>query len=584
MNVDSSSNLNDTNNSIGQLNDTKNSVINSSIGFIIPPQDVQKIIVKTAEWIVKKGESFLEKLKSKKQFPFIESNHFYYEFYRRVLILVENEIRDSGSVQSRIGQEFLDKIMSQNEQDEVSTTQNVVSTISNDKTNVSPDISTKQTNGFQVPVAPPLPNQSTLQNSQQNFNSNISTLTKDNFPTAKENGALNQSVSVDKESLQKIQALAQKDEKVDDASKLLQLFTTQTKKYRSQPTEDPFPKTFMIDIPKDLTEMQLEIIKTTAIYVAKNGIQFLGAISGKHANNPIFEFTKLSHQHFSFFSKLCEIYKKLIRPSDKLRTEILFMAEENNKFEVLQKIYEKAEWDMIQNERIRREKERKKEEQEAMLKVDWQDFIVVETIDFDPEETKNLIVEIDEGFPSLTNQFMEDANTSIFNNEYNSADHSLENNTTEGEKEFIYTSEDNEYSSQLSHPSQITEDRKFVNIGGKTIPLKKYYSRNIDSVEKTSEIKYVKNEDGTLIPISELQQHMKISLIHPQWKEQKKKEQEKFETTNLASNAEIAESLVLLQSHIESHSNNQLENEQDANQTNWKEVTEPPRKRAKGDT
>jgi len=340
----------------------------------------------------------------------------------------------------------------------------------------------------------------------------------------------------------------------------------------SQPIEDPFPFHFDLRIPKDINEMQLEIIKTTARYVAKNGMQFLGAIAGKHAANPLFDFTKLSHQHFSFFNKLVEVYKKLMMPSKKMMNDLKFMADANNRMKLLDRMHEKAEWDMIQMEKRRRERERRKEEQEAMNTVDWQDFVVVATVDFDPEETHQLIVENDEDLEYKAQVAL--AQESDEHPQVIAASSTIHDAIDKSKVDRAETSLKAQDAEQKSEDQQ-----NYVQIGSKRVPIRKGVARRSShpDAERPSEVKYVKDElTGKLILVDEVKQHMRVSLINPQWQEQKKKELEKFQTTNLASNTEMAESLMNLAS-----ARSDIIMQEDGTDADGMETREPRRKRAK---
>jgi len=57
--------------------------------------------------------------------------------------------------------------------------------------------------------------------------------------------------------------------------------------------------------------------------------------------------------------------------------------------------------------------------------------------------------------------------------------------------------------------------------------------------------KYFKDQTtGELIPIDQAEKHMRIKTLDPRWKEQKEREMEKFKTTNIAPDVEIADQLM----------------------------------------
>ena len=61
----------------------------------------------------------------------------------------------------------------------------------------------------------------------------------------------------------------------------------------AKPLVAPEPDRFTIDPIKSLTPTDLDIIKVTAQFVARNGIPFLKALSEREQANPQFDFLKV---------------------------------------------------------------------------------------------------------------------------------------------------------------------------------------------------------------------------------------------------------------------------------------------------
>lgn len=66
-----------------------------------------------------------------------------------------------------------------------------------------------------------------------------------------------------------------------------------------------------------------DIIKLTAMFVARNGRQFLTQLMTREARNSQFDFLKPAHSNFSYFTKLVEQYTKVCAFKLNAATKIL---------------------------------------------------------------------------------------------------------------------------------------------------------------------------------------------------------------------------------------------------------------------
>ena len=69
----------------------------------------------------------------------------------------------------------------------------------------------------------------------------------------------------------------------------------------------------------------LDLVKLTAQFVARNGKGFLTDLAMKETRNQDFNFLKPTHSMFTFFTALCDSYSKVLMPpagtSNKLRRD-----------------------------------------------------------------------------------------------------------------------------------------------------------------------------------------------------------------------------------------------------------------------
>ncbi|KAH8368971.1 hypothetical protein KR200_000749 [Drosophila serrata] len=161
--------------------------------------------------------------------------------------------------------------------------------------------------------------------------------------------------------------------------------------------KEPPPEFEFIADPPSISALDLDIVKLTAQFVARNGRQFLTNLMSREQRNFQFDFLRPQHSLFQYFTKLLEQYTKvLIPPKDllgKLRAESAPGRASMN--QVLEHVKYRANWQRHQEAQRRREEEKIERERVAYAQIDWHDFVVVETVDYQPFESGN--------FPPPTN-------------------------------------------------------------------------------------------------------------------------------------------------------------------------------------
>ncbi|CDW55098.1 Splicing factor 3A subunit 1 [Trichuris trichiura] len=153
------------------------------------------------------------------------------------------------------------------------------------------------------------------------------------------------------------------------------------------PVEPPPEYEFIAD-PTTINAFDLDLMKLTAQFVARNGRQFLTQLMTRESRNFQFDFLKPQHSNFSYFTRLVEQYSKVMMPLRDLMSKL--QVEGNDHKHVLGMVAARVEWERYQ--RRVREKEEAEAERErlAYSMIDWHDFVVVQTVDFQPHETVGL--------------------------------------------------------------------------------------------------------------------------------------------------------------------------------------------------
>ncbi|GAW15412.1 hypothetical protein EKO27_g925 [Xylaria grammica] len=355
-----------------------------------------------------------------------------------------------------------------------------------------------------------------------------------------------------------------------------------------KPKGPPEPPSFQFSARMpNISAQDLEVVRLTALFVAKNGRQFMTALSQREAGNYQFDFLRPNHSLHNFFQHLIDQYSMLLRAGGidgeggRVQQERTAELQRNvdDKFHILNRAKQRAEWLKYQETEKQKKEEDEEKERLSYAQIDWHDFVVVETVVFtDADDQANLppptsLSELQ--YASLEQK----AKISISSNlRIEEAMPTDDDNAFGG-----YTTQQNyniphhpAYPAQQppSQPYQPTpptqppygmappprpngavEDEESQRIrereeararmqqaqaeakGGVPMKIKENYVPRAAA--------RAANKQGTQmglcpnckeqIPMNELEAHMRIELLDPQWKEQKAKAESRYATTNLSS-------------------------------------------------
>ncbi|KAJ5124728.1 uncharacterized protein N7515_008553 [Penicillium bovifimosum] len=150
---------------------------------------------------------------------------------------------------------------------------------------------------------------------------------------------------------------------------------------------EPTPFYFSARMPI-LNAQDLDVVKLTALFVAKRGKSFTTALSQREARNFQFDFLRPQHSLHSFFTRLVDQYTILFRTEgiDEATTVTKRIAEleknVQNKFNVMERAKQRAEWVKFQQKQKQEKEEQSEKERLEYAQIDWHDFVVVETVEF----------------------------------------------------------------------------------------------------------------------------------------------------------------------------------------------------------
>lgn len=319
--------------------------------------------------------------------------------------------------------------------------------------------------------------------------------------------------------------------------------------------QEPEQDTFTFTLPF-VTSMDMDIIKSTAIFVARNGQKFLVELTKREKNNPQFDFLNPSHCLFGYFTSLTESYTKCLLPNKPQIEKLNTIGKEHMAY--LRLCQRRADWDAHERAKAASEEMMKAEERMEMQSIDWHTFYIAETITFteNPEElpqpidfshpgsalllmTRNpkTIASVKKSQEQLQSTIPEDS-TKI-----DPEEPVLVEQAPETEASSVPAPETEAYTPTEPEPEATTAPRfsdapenykrrvardhdvSIVQDGDEIIKVKKSYTR-ATKTQSSTELQRCPIT-GQMVPANEMSTHLKILLLDPKWKDQKERFLEK---------------------------------------------------------
>ncbi|CAG9818041.1 unnamed protein product, partial [Phaedon cochleariae] len=106
--------------------------------------------------------------------------------------------------------------------------------------------------------------------------------------------------------------------------------------------KEPPPEFEFIADPPSISALDLDIVKLTAQFVARNGRAFLTQLMNREQRNFQFDFLRPQHSLFQYFTKLLEQYTKVLIPPKSMQQRLRDEAKSANS--VLEQVKYRAEW------------------------------------------------------------------------------------------------------------------------------------------------------------------------------------------------------------------------------------------------
>ncbi|XP_035224925.1 splicing factor 3A subunit 1-like isoform X2 [Stegodyphus dumicola] len=298
------------------------------------------------------------------------------------------------------------------------------------------------------------------------------------------------------------------------------------------PKEPPPDYEFIID-PPSISAFDLDIVKLTAQFVARNGRQFLTNLMNREQRNYQFDFLRPQHSLFNYFTKLLEQYTKILIPPKDLMTKL--KKESDSPKAVLDQVRYRVEWTRQQEAIKRREEEEAERERVQYAQIDWHDFVVVETVDYQPNE-QGLFpppTNPDEvGSRVLHQQRIEEQGVEEVEMEVESDEEGSDKDTAEkaggakADEESSSSSDEEEDKRRASPPPLPPKEAPplpppLPPQPDQVVIRKDYNPKVVKPPQPVSEQFLISPITGERIPADKMQEHMRIGLLDPRWVEQR---------------------------------------------------------------
>ncbi|KAJ8678963.1 hypothetical protein QAD02_014750 [Eretmocerus hayati] len=310
------------------------------------------------------------------------------------------------------------------------------------------------------------------------------------------------------------------------------------------PKDPPADFEFIAD-PPSISALDLDIVKLTAQFVARNGRQFLTNLMNREQKNFQFDFLRPQHSLFQYFTKLLEQYTKVLIPQKDLMAKL--KDESFNTENILEQVKYRAEWLKYQESQKRKEEEELERERVAYAQIDWHDFVVVETVDYQQFEVGNFPAPTtpDEvGARVLMQERIEDGDEVEMQIESEESDDEIlprveEKDRARDDNQVQDMEEDSSDEDEIMPPGDAQKDKSQDSMQPPPLPptpgnvvVKKGY----DPKQHATKVSRPAAPDeflvspitGEKIPASKVQEHMRIGLLDPRWVEQRDKHLDKM--------------------------------------------------------
>lgn len=314
----------------------------------------------------------------------------------------------------------------------------------------------------------------------------------------------------------------------------------------------------------NISAQDMDIVKLTAQYAAKNGRAWVTQLSQREGGNYQFDFLRQQHSLNMFFNRLTEQYKELLEgeytnggaPQKARMAEL----EKNlvDRSHVLERAKERAQYLKYQEAQRVEVDEKAEKKKLDFAQIDWHDFTVIATITHDerdehtempPPKTLNdmqsLSLEEKQKLRIGSDRRIEEAVPDF--NDYETIygapppmpaaqmpqGWSPQQQPTPPQQQQPYAAPD--LATERAAARAATAAAASQPLNSKTRIRNDYVPQAAAARARSQANTSICPNCKQAIPNEEMQEHMRIELLDPQWREQSRKDQQRSSTTNLST-------------------------------------------------
>ncbi|CAI2172378.1 10823_t:CDS:2 [Funneliformis geosporum] len=305
------------------------------------------------------------------------------------------------------------------------------------------------------------------------------------------------------------------------------------------PKEPPFFE-FMTDMPA-ISAQDLDILKLTAQFVARNGRQFMTALSQREQRNYQFDFLRPNHSLFNYFTKLVEQYTKVLIPPKNLNEKLRYNVD--NKYQILDRVMQRVEYAAYQEEERKKAEEKEDQERIAYASIDWHDFVIVETVEFtEADETIDLPPPM--SIMELENMTLAQKKMALVNLAESQPDEKAGEIDMEMDDDVDMEDDDAEKEDQEQDTTPAVMEIKPPDASAPMKIVKDYTPKAYALKTSVDRPTVICPRCKQVIPVDEMDDHVRIELLDPKWREQKlAAELKKKESNLLQEGTDVAKNL-----------------------------------------
>lgn len=301
---------------------------------------------------------------------------------------------------------------------------------------------------------------------------------------------------------------------------------------------------FLVELP-NISALDLDVLKLTAQFAAKNGKQFILHLSQKESRNSQFDFLKPHHNLHSFYQALVKQYALVLNPPKDLIERVERCA--LSKIDHLKLVKHRVEIEKLERQRLLKEEAEQNAEMEAFNKIDWHDFNVAETINFGPEDQhKELPGPLN---PQILQTLPITQRLEMWTGR--KAENEVVSNVVEDDEEEMEIDEPSDFIAPVIKPN-IRNEIIMGAAFGSGVPIKvrtDYTPRAVSGVSDAGPTQICSICNAS-VPVSQIEEHIRIELLDPKWRTQRLAMMAKNKESNLVeTGTDVSRNLEALARH-----------------------------------